>query len=230
MISEDNNNFNGPAEVNEPGGRYQQQEPLNFEKIWMLFQDTDKKFQETDKKMQETDRKMRETDNKIKETDRILTEQSQETRKSLKRLSKIASGLGINIGEATEDYFYNALEHMRSLAGNEIEKVDVLKRSVKGLQGQFDAVLFCSNDVIILVEIKHKLHLEDVIRFKDKTISVFRQLYPEYSSQKVLGAVAGMTISDEAMDKALSYGLLVLTQSNQKIRILNPEGFAPKVF
>ena len=223
MISEDNNSSIGPEEVNEPGGRYQQQEPLNFEKIWMLFQDTDKKFQETDKKMQETD-------NKIKETDRILTEQSQETRKSLKRLSKIASGLGINIGEATEDYFYNALEHMNSLAGNEIEKVDSLKRSVKGLQGQFDAVLFCKNDVIILVEIKHKLHLEDVIRFKDKTISVFRQLYPEYSSQKVSGAVAGMTIDTEAMDKALSSGLLVLTQSNQKIRVLNPEGFAPKVF
>ncbi len=119
---------------------------------------------------------------------------------------------------------------MSSLAGNEIEKVDSLKRSVKGLQGQFDAVLFCRNYLIILVEIKHKLHLEDVIRFKDKTISVFRQLYPEYSPQNLLGAVAGMTIDGEAMDKALSSGLLVLTQSNQKIRVLNPEGFVPKVF
>ncbi len=145
-------------------------------------------------------------------------------------MSKIASGLGINIGEATEDYFYHALEHMTALAGNKTEKVDSLKRSAKGLQGQSDAVLFCKNGVIIIVEIKHKLHLKDVIRFNDKTIPIFRQLYPEHASQKVLGAVAGMTIKEEAMEQALTSGLLVLTQSNQKIRLLNPGDLRPNGF
>ena len=31
----------------------QKKEDLNFEKVWLLFQETDKKFQETDKKLRQ---------------------------------------------------------------------------------------------------------------------------------------------------------------------------------
>ncbi|MDR0586143.1 MAG: hypothetical protein LBG26_02785, partial [Treponema sp.] len=34
-------------------------EGLSFEKVWAMFQETDKKFQETDRKFQETDRRFR---------------------------------------------------------------------------------------------------------------------------------------------------------------------------
>lgn len=37
--------------VEEPYVEYKQ--PLNFEKVWLMFQETDKKFRETDKKMKE---------------------------------------------------------------------------------------------------------------------------------------------------------------------------------
>ena len=51
-------------------------EQLNFEKVWFLFQNTDKKFQETDKllteKFQETDKKFQETDKKFQETDKKI--------------------------------------------------------------------------------------------------------------------------------------------------------------
>jgi hypothetical protein len=30
--------------------------PLSFEKVWLMFQETDKKFQETDRKFKETDK------------------------------------------------------------------------------------------------------------------------------------------------------------------------------
>ncbi len=49
MISENVNNR--ANEVNEPYGTYQQ--PLNFEKVWQMFQETDKRFRETDKKIKE---------------------------------------------------------------------------------------------------------------------------------------------------------------------------------
>ncbi|TVR44667.1 MAG: hypothetical protein EA394_00140 [Bacteroidia bacterium] len=229
MVSEEDNTH----EAGEPIGNYRPQEPLNFESVWRLFQETDKMFKETDEKFKETSERFKETDKKFKETDKKFKEtdkKMQETDRLIDRLSKITSGLGINIGEVTEDYFYHALENMTELAGLEIQRVESIKRHVKGLQGQFDAVLFCENNTIIIVEIKHKLHPDDVGRFHLKTIPLFRQLYPEYAGEKILGAVAGMTIDESAGAKALELGLLILTQSEQKIRVLNPAGFQPKEF
>ncbi len=203
-MSDENNNH-----VNDPTGSYQQ--PLTFDKVWLMFQETNQQFKETDKKFQETDKK-------FKETERIV-----------KRLSKIASGLGINIGEATEDYFRSAMEHMPELAGIQIEKIDSLRRRTKKLQGQFDMVLFGKNTIVV-VEVKHKLHPKDVVRFHDQSLPVFKQLYPEYSGYKILGAVAGMAFDESALAQAFEMGLLALTQSGQKISVLNPEGFQPNAF
>ncbi|MBI4645106.1 MAG: hypothetical protein HY738_00570 [Bacteroidia bacterium] len=38
----------------------QNNEPLTYEKVWHLFQETAKRFEETDKKFQETDKKFQE--------------------------------------------------------------------------------------------------------------------------------------------------------------------------
>jgi len=35
----------------------------DFDKVWLLFQETDKKFRDTDKKMQDTDKKIKELAN-----------------------------------------------------------------------------------------------------------------------------------------------------------------------
>ena len=60
--------------------------PLSFEKVWLMFQETDKKFQETDKRFQETDRILSE---KFKETDRMLSEKFKETDKKLNKLEQL---------------------------------------------------------------------------------------------------------------------------------------------
>ncbi len=55
MTEEDNNGTsNGPDKVNEPGGAYQPQKPVTFEKVWLMFRETDKKFEETDREIKET--------------------------------------------------------------------------------------------------------------------------------------------------------------------------------
>ena len=51
MAAEDNDHMNDQGMVNDDDGMYPQQQPLNFEKVWQMFQETDKKFQETDKKL-----------------------------------------------------------------------------------------------------------------------------------------------------------------------------------
>jgi hypothetical protein len=69
---------------------------LSFEKVWLMFQETDKRFketelrfQETDRKFQETDRKFQETDRKFQDTDRKFQETDrkfQDTEKGFKEL------------------------------------------------------------------------------------------------------------------------------------------------
>ena len=198
MAEEGNNGTsNGPDEVNEPGGSYQPQQPLTFEKVWLMFQETDKKFEKTERLVRD--------------------------------LSKNIGGLGNNVGQATEEYFLAALEKMEELAGVKIEYVGRLKKRKKNLQGEYDAVVF-GKDTLIVVEIKHRLDGNNVSDFYTNSLPAFRKLFPEYADRKILGAVAGMIVEKAAMKLANNKGLLVLTPSGQTINVLNPKGFRPKSF
>ncbi len=216
-----------PEQANESDDAYGAREPLTFEKVWLMFQETDKKWQETDRKWQETDKRIREANKQRPDWDKMI----REMKENLDRTSRVVSGLGANIGESTEDFFYNALNNLTEIDGFKIQKVSRrLEACAKGLQGEFDAVLFCENDILIIVEVKHKLHPNDVTRFHENNIPVFRQLFTEYAGKTILGAVAGLAIASGAREKALEMGLLLLTQTNQQIRLLNPKGFEPKRF
>ena len=189
-------------EVSEPLSEYQQ--PLDFDQVWKMFQETDKQFKETDKKFQETDRK-------------------------LKRLSEIASGLGINLGEVAEDFFRGALENRNELWGFPYSHVDSLKRTTKQKQGQYDIVLF-NEETIMVIEVKQKLHPNDVDVFYNRKLPEFKNLFPEYKDKNLIGAVASFTIPDDSKEKAISYGFLVLAQTDQKIKVLNDSQFKPQLF
>ena len=211
-----------PDEASEPGGVYQPQGPLTFEKVWQMFQETDRKFQETDKMFKDTDKKFQEdfqkTRDEIRETGRIVRE-----------ISRTTGGLGNNVGEVAEAYFRGALGSLPEVAGVRIKMTDSLLREKGGLRGQFDIVLF-GDRANVVVEVKHKLQVKDVTRFHKRTLPLFKQLYPEHCRKKVFGAVAGMCVDDAALSQALDLGFLVFTQSGQEIRVLNPSGFEPREF
>ena len=61
-----------PSGVEEPVPAYGASDPLTFEKVWLMFQETSKQFRETDRKFLETDRKFQETDKKFQETDKKI--------------------------------------------------------------------------------------------------------------------------------------------------------------
>jgi len=227
----DNNNDKGkdslrqdpePANVNEPNGVYQPQGPPTFEKVWLMFQETDKKWQETKRflkeKSLETDKKWQETDKRFQETERIVRD-----------VSKNIGGLNNTVGEVAEEYFRGAFSKLAELSGVKVKAIDSLQRTVGKVTGQFDIVVF-GDTANILVEVKHKLREKDVISFLEKTFPSFKRLYPEHSNVRLLGVVAGMTIDRKALKYALNQGLLVFTQSGQKILQLHPDGFQPKEF
>jgi DNA repair exonuclease SbcCD ATPase subunit len=67
-------------------------DPPTFEKVWMMFQESERRMQEADRRMQEADRQfkkqMQENDKRMKEADRRLKEQMAETARQMKETDR----------------------------------------------------------------------------------------------------------------------------------------------
>ncbi|MCF8303189.1 MAG: hypothetical protein K9I94_07945 [Bacteroidales bacterium] len=203
MSKKDNNRASEPLE------EYNQ--PLTFEKVWQMFRETDKMFKETDKKMQETDKQLKETDRK------------------LDRLAKLYGGVSENSRDVAEEFFRRGLEKRTSIFGIEYDKVSQLARTSRKLQGEYDIVLH-NSEVIVVIEVKYKVHPDDVEDFIDRKLPNFKPLFKEYSDKEIIGGIAGMSIPKTSYDLAAKHGLLVLTQSGENITVINPKDFQPKKY
>lgn len=214
-MSDKNNN-----QVNEPLGQYEQ--PLSFEKVWLMFQETDKQFKETDMK--------------FKESERLLTEKFQESRafsdelgRRIDKLAKLYGGVSENSKDVAEEFFMRGLEKKKSILGLRYDQVGRLAKSTKKLQGEYDIVLY-NGKTMVVIEVKYKLHPNDVNDFVERKLPNFRKLFPEYKDSKVLGGVAGMSVPYDSQELAKKHGLIVLTQSGENMQVMNEKGFELKVF
>ena len=148
----------------------------------------------------------------------------------MSKLSAQISGIGNNIGEVTEDYFYSSISTTLNVNGiqyNSAEKNYTYKTKKK--QAEYDIVLINSTRLLV-IEVKHKLHPNDVEKFATQQLPLFKELFPEYKNYDIYGAVAGITIPEKSIKMANELGLYVFTQSqdSDNMLILNPEGFEPK--
>jgi hypothetical protein len=58
---------------------------------------------------------------------------------------------------------------------------------------------------------EHKKY--DVDDFHKRKLPNFKKLFPEYKDKKIVGAVAGLSVVNDAAQKAFEYGYLVLRQA-----------------
>ncbi len=200
----------------EPLSKYGK--PATFENVWEMFQETNKQFHETDRRMNETDRRMKETDRQMKETDRKID-----------RLAKFYGGVSENSRDVAEEFFRIGLESRNELYGISYDQIGRLQKKTKKLQGEFDIVLY-NGELVIVIEVKYKLHPNDVQDFLDRKLPAFKPLFPEYDDKKIIGAVAGMSVPQDSCEKAEKNGLLVLTQSGDNIAVMNTVNFSPKMY
>ena len=83
---------------------------------------------------------------------------------------------------------------------------------------------------MIVIEVKYKLHSNDVDDFYNRKLPKFKALYPEYNDKKIVGCMAALSIPNESLEKALSFGFLVLTQSGNDLSVVNQSDFEPKIY
>jgi len=189
---------------------------LTFESVWAMFQDVAQRFKETDKKFQDTDRKFQDTDKKFQDTDRKFQEIHNEL-----------GGIGRSNGEMAEEFFFTALANAMQVGKLKFDYIDrKLHRKRNNTEAEYDIILY-NNYKVLVVEIKYNFRIDHLQGFYTKQLKRFRTLFPEYSSYKLYGAVAGLVFEDGAIEEARKYGFYILSQNNDMIKLLNPDDFSP---
>ncbi|MCS6823712.1 MAG: hypothetical protein NZ529_05400 [Cytophagaceae bacterium] len=174
----------------------------------MAQEKTDAQLAKTDAQLAQTDAQLAKTDAQLAKTDAQLAQ----TDAKLKEASAILSNIGINLGFSTEDLFFNTFKKKPVLAGTHYDEVlrHVCKRS-GNLQDEFDMLLI-NGDSVALIEIKHRVHPNDVDVLINKKLKNFRELYPVYKGHKVYLGLAGMSFPEVAEEKAKEAGIAILRQ------------------
>jgi hypothetical protein len=189
---------------------------LTFEKVWAMFQETDRKMQETSREIQEMNR---ETDRKFRETGRLLD-----------RTTRMVGDLSNKFGELSEYLIvpnmtakFNNLGFAFTKAGRNI----VYRGPGGKLLTEVD-VLLENGDVVMIVEIKSDLtenHITHHLNRMEK-LRVYGDAHRD--GRKLMGAVASPIMRPNIKSLAYATGFYVIEQSGDTVIIEKPEGFVPR--
>ncbi len=193
----------------------QYERPLTFEKVWAMFQETDKMFKETEKSFQETDKKFKETDKKFQETD-----------KSLSRLEDLFTS---QWGRLIESLVEGDLLGLLNRYGIPVNTVsERTKGSYQGNNFEFD-LMARNGDEVVIVEVKTTLRPDDVKHFIKKLENA-KTWMPGIRHNTLYGAMAYLKQDANAADMAMNKGLLVIRATGDSASIINKPGFVAKAY
>ncbi|MBF0348472.1 MAG: DUF3782 domain-containing protein [Magnetococcales bacterium] len=214
---------------------------LTLDDIWKLFRETNRIFQES-KEKSERDREKSERD--LEETRRILRESSaeadrrsretdrkfREMERVVKDVSRQIGQLGGRWGEFVEGMVAPACETLFLDRGIPVHRVHQrVKAKYPGNRHMEIDLLVVNTDVVVLVEVKSKLRVEDV-REHVTRLAEFKSFFPEYVDRRVMGAVAGIVVEENVEQFAMNEGLFVIVQSGETVTLANDTQFIPKTW
>jgi hypothetical protein len=171
---------------------------LTFEKVWAMFQETDRKFQETDRRFKETDRK----------------------------ISKLGSRIGDLVEELIAPNIlekFNKLGYVFGKVAPNVRYSDSQRKIVAEVD-----ILLENGDAVLAVEVKTTLTENDVRDHIGRMEKLRRYADEHRDGRKLLGAVAGAIVPEEVKAFAVKNGFFVLEQSGDTVRISVSEGFKPR--
>jgi hypothetical protein len=201
-------------------------DPLTFEKVWKMFQETDRKFRESDKKLQETWEQIEATGRQIKETDRQIKARIEATDRQMRETDK-------KVGELT-NRFGDMVEHM--VMPNLLAKFKTLgftfevahkNTEIKDEKNNIflEVEVFLENgDKVMIVEIKAAPRTRDVDEHTARMEKLRKYADLRRDRRAYLGAVAGVVISEPVKNYALKKGFFVVIPSGDTFTIIKPEG------
>ena len=177
-------------------------EALTFEKVWTMFQETDRKFQETRAQIMETREQMKDTDRRIGELGN--------------RFGELAEHLvAPNIKEK-----FNELHFSFEQVSRNIQISDASRRSIAEAD-----ILLENSRLVMVVEVKAKPIQKDVDEHINRIEILRNRAHARNDVRKFQGAIAGAIMIDAVRDYAHKAGFYVIEQTGDTVKITIPEGF-----
>ena len=196
--------------------------PLTYDDILRLFQETNLLMKALFVSQKETDRKFQETSIEIK----ALNEKRS---REIKAVNESIGRLGNRLGDFVEEMVRPAA--VRLFREQEID-VHEVHRGVEASRGgediEIDLLVVNTRDVVA-VECKSSLSIDDVNQHLT-TLAKFKRMLPSYAKKNVMGAVAAMTLPDNVARYAYRKGLFVISQSGDHLMIRNDAKYKPQIW
>ena len=195
---------------------------------------TDKQIAETNKaidrlvaRQEKTDEQLAKTDAQLAKTDAMINKLGVKIDKVAAKMDKMNDmygGLSNNVGQATEELFYNTLSENPVLKGI---RFDPPKRNLYNRVGkcedEYDLVMKNDDDLsIFILEVKFKASESDVEKLLTTKRKNFNILFPEYKDYEQHWGLAATIIDEELKDMALNNGLTVLQHKGDLIQYNPP--------
>ena len=189
---------------------------LNFEKVWEMFQESDRKFWAMSKEARE---EMKETREQMKDTD-----------KQIKELSRQMGGLHNSFGELAEHMVAPGIVERFNKLGYHFDAVSPKGQRILNEQGKVKTevdILLENDDYIIAVEVKSK-PVEKDIEHHINRLKILREHRNKHRDmRKIRGAIAGAVFTHDLKEAALAAGFYVLKQSGDTMKMDIPKDFVP---
>ena len=157
-------------------------------------------FSETNKAIDRLAARQEKTDAQIAKTDA-----------SVKRLGERYGGLSNNVGQATEELFFNTLTDNPVLKQIRFDPPQRNWHNAVGkLEDEYDIVMKNDDSAIFILEVKFKASLSDVEKLLTTKQENFNILFPKYKAYDQHWGLAATIIDEELKDIAVASGLTVL--------------------
>ncbi len=216
------------SKVKEPPASYGT--PPSFEKVWLMFQETNKQFKETKEIFKKRDA---ENDKRFKETKEILKKRAIENDKRAdktdKRIKELNNLFTSQWGKLIESLVEGDLIHLLNEKGVLVkETMERVKGNHEGTSFEFDIIAINGKEIVV-VEVKTTLRPNDVEHFISKLKNV--KLWLEYFSDKtVYGAMAYLRADAGSNRMAENKGLFTIKATGSSASVGNRKDFVPRTF
>ena len=176
---------------------------LTFEKVWFMFQETDRKFKETDLQIKQTS-------------------------KEIKELGRQIGGLGNKFGSFNEGLLMPSLIKLLETKFNcyDISTNRLFRDNGKSFEVD---ILGANDDSCYLIEIKSHLKEEAIEQLK-KQIDRFKKFGKNYTNSKIYGVICATHYEINIVEKVTEAGLYFISTSDDLIKLQVPDNFEPRIF
>jgi hypothetical protein len=187
-------------------------EGLTFEKVWAMFQESDRRREK--ERMEEAERR--------KEMERFMKELGKQMGDLHNRFGELAEHL---VAPSIAQRFNELGFHFDSVAPGGEEILGENRRVIAEAD-----ILLKNSDYIVVIEVKAKPDMEDIPEHINR-LGILRDYWTNKGDRrKLLGAIAGAIFPKTVKRAVVKAGLYALVQSGDTMKIEIPEGFVAREF